>query len=409
MQAHRRTLLKGLGGAIALPALESQAVGADAKPAPLRFLIVGNPFGMHPDHFFPKTFGKEYDMPRTLRALGWVRDRLTIVSHTDHGMVSGHGREISFLSGVLPEDAAAFPEKNLSIDQVIARQLSTDVRFPSVNAALQSGIRMNWDANGVELEPITDPKALFDHLFQNLTEAERTMRREVIGRNQSLLDAVRGQLHQVERSASSKDRHRLEQFATSIRSLETRLSDRLAWVGRDKPRFDLSPYYSGVSPTVENHYAAIFDMIAYAFETDLTRVATIAFPSEIAYRELDGVNRSYHGCTHNGKKEDVTDELVAIESFQIAMLGRLMRKLDEVQEPNASGSMLDHTVILFGSGMGYGGTHSNRNLPILVAGGGFEHRGHVDGRGHAGQNMPLCNLFVTLMNRFGIERDDFNT
>ena len=102
-------------------------------------------------------------------------------------------------------------------------------------------------------------------------------------------------------------------------------------------------------------------------------------------------------------------ELVAIESFQIARLSNCLKKLDSIQEPNTEGSLLDHTIVLFGSGMGYGGTHSNRDLPILVAGGGFEHRGHVDARDNSGNNMPLCNLYVTLMQRFGIERDSFNT
>ena len=149
-------------------------------------------------------------------------------------------------------------------------------------------------------------------------------------------------------------------------------------------------------------------MIAYAFQADLTRVASVEFPAELNYTDIDGVNRSYHGCTHNGRGEDLVQELVSIEAFQIDRLARCLRKLDSIQEPNADGSMLDHTIVLFGSGMGYGGTHSNRNLPIFVAGGGFKHLGHVDARDNSGKSMPLCNLFVTLMKRFGIERDSFN-
>ena len=121
------------------------------------------------------------------------------------------------------------------------------------------------------------------------------------------------------------------------------------------------------------------------------------------------MNRSYHGCTHNGKQEDVTSELVAIESFQISRLAACLNKLDSIEEPGGHGSLLDNTIVLFGSGMGYGGTHSNRNLPIMVAGGGFKHRGHVDAQDSSGKNMPLCNLYVTLMQRFGIERSKFNT
>ena len=129
----------------------------------------------------------------------------------------------------------------------------------------------------------------------------------------------------------------------------------------------------------------------------------------MSYTDVDGVTRGYHACTHNGKKPEIIKELVNIESFQIAQLSRCLQKLDAIQEPNTEGTLLDHTVVLFGSGMGYGGTHSNRNLPIMVAGGGFKHRGHVNGRGTDGNNMPPCNLFVTIQQRFGIEKDIFNT
>ena len=100
---------------------------------------------------------------------------------------------------------------------------------------------------------------------------------------------------------------------------------------------------------------------------------------------------------------------MAIESFQISQLSRCLQKLDSIKEPGTNGSVLDNTIVLFGSGMGYGGTHSNRNLPIIVAGGGFKHLGHVDTRDNSGRNMPLCNLYVSLLQRFGIERDEFNT
>jgi len=409
MSLSRRLLLKGVGGTLALPALESIAASSSAPvQVPTRFLVVGNPFGAHPEHFFPQDYGRDFTISPTLRSLDWLKDRLTIVSHTDHNMVSGHGREISFLSGVLPTNAQAFPEKNMSLDQLFARHVGSDVRYPSVGAALDAGIRMSWTANGVEKLPITDPRDLFDHLFLNLTSAEKEERRRMLHRNRSILDTVGNQFAGSLSAPSRFDRERLDQFQTSIRELERSLSDRTTWLDRDKPSFDLSDSLVGET-TIANRYDAIFDMIAYAFETDLTRVASIAFPAELNYTDIDGVNRSYHGCTHNGRGEDLVRELVAIESFQIARLARCLKRLDAIQDPNADGSLLDHTIVLFGSGMGYGGTHSNRNLPILVAGGGLQHRGHVDSRDNSGNNMPLCNLFVTLMQRFGIERDSFNT
>lgn len=389
-----------------LPFLESTALAGETTPA--RFLVVGNPFGMHPDFFFPKEYGKDAPLSPTLKSLEWLKDRISILGHTDHNMVSGHGREIAFLSGVLPADAQAYPEKNISVDQVMARHTGAQVRYPSIGAGLGSGVRMSWTANGVENSPFTDPQKLFDHLFLNLSEEEKTVRRELIERNGSILDAVGDQFSGLKKTASKTDLERLDQYQTSIRELESTFANRENWIGRDKPEFDISEHFAQSEVTIENRYNAIFDMIAYAFETDLTRVATVAFPTNLSYTDVDGVTRSYHGTTHNGKMENVTAELVAIESFQIAQLSRCLQKLDSIQEPNAEGSMLDHTIVLFGSGMGYGGTHSNRNLPILVAGGGFKHLGHVDTSTN-GVNMPLCNLYVTLLQRFGIERDEFNT
>lgn len=406
---NRRALLKGIGGALTLPMLESTSrAAASDDDVPMRFLVVGNPFGAHPEHFFPQDFGSQFTISPTLSSLDWMKDRLTVISHTDHNMVSGHGRELSFLSGVLPSDALAFPEKNMSLDQLFARHVGSKVRYPSVGASLEAGIRMSWTANGVETLPITDPQKLFDHLFLNLTPQEKAARRRLLERNGSILDTVGSQFEGVLKDASALDRDRSEQFQTSLRELERSLGDRTTWLERDKPDFDISGHFVG-EVTIANKYDAIFDMIAFAFQTDLTRVASVEFPAALKYTDIDGVNRSYHGCTHNGKKEDLVSELVAIESFQVERLSRCLKKLDSIKEPNAEGSMLDHTIVLFGSGMGYGGTHSNRNLPVFVAGGGFKHRGHVDASDNSGKSMPLCNLYVTLMQRFGIERDSFNT
>ncbi|RMF40018.1 MAG: DUF1552 domain-containing protein [Planctomycetota bacterium] len=409
MVTSRRMFLRTAGGTLALPLLEARGEPANGAPPPLRFLVVGNPFGAHPEFFFPKQFGRQFDMPTTLQPLQWLRDRMTIISHTDHNMVSGHGREIAFLSGVLPADAQAFPEKNMSLDQLLAQHVGTQTRFPSVGASLEAGIRMSWTASGVEKLPITDPQELFDHLFLNLTPEQKEARRRMLERNASLLDAAGDQFNRLRRQISTADQRRIDQFQTAVRELEQSLSDRNKWLDRDKPSYRPETRWDGPGATIYERYDAIFDMVAYAFQTDLTRVASIEFPAALNYTDIEPVDRSYHGCTHNGKREDLAAKLVAIERFQIERLSRCLQKLDAIAEPGTDGSLLDHTIVLYGSGMGYGGTHSNRNLPILVAGGGFKHRGHVDARDASGNNMPLCNLFVTILQRFGIERDKFNT
>ena len=410
MSTDRRTFLKGIGATLSLPLLESIAAAQPDQGTPLvRFLVVANPLGMYPEHFFPRQFGQDFDLPATLQPLDWLQDRLTVLSHTDHRMGGGHGKEISFLSGLLPNEAGAYPEKNISVDQVMARQTTGKVRFTSVGASLDSGIGASWNANGVEVKPFTDPHKLFDHLFLNLSDDEKAARRDLLSRNGSILDALCEQFASLRQRASRRDLNRLDQFQSSIRELETSYRNRNGWIDRGKPEFDISSHFSEKEATVRDRYNAIFDMLAYAFETDLTRVGVVAFSRDLSYLELDGVTRNYHACTHNGKRPDVVEELIKIESFQIEQMSRCLKKLDSIQEPDTDGSLLDNTIVLFGSGMGYGGSHSNRNLPIMVAGGGFQHRGHVDTRSSARTNMPLCNLYVTLLQRFGIERDQFNT
>lgn len=408
---NRRSFVQTLGGgALALPLLEStsMATAANAKGTPSRLLVVGNPYGAHPEHFFPAQFGKDFRLPKTISSLEWLRDRISILSHTDHNMKSGHGREIAFLSGVLPDMSAAFAEKNMSIDQIVARRVGANTRYASLHACLGRSIRMSWNANGVDIKPFTDVQRMYDHLFQNLTEKERQTARQLLHQNGSVLDAVREQFAGVRKRASRSDQIRLDLYANSLRDMEKNLVNREKWVDRDKPSLDLSEYFQGSDITIENDYNAVFDMVAYAFQTDLTRVAVIGYSPELNYTDVEGVNRGYHGCTHNGKNEETVAELVAIESFQVEQMARCLKKLDETPEPNADGSMLDHTVVMFGSGMGYGGTHSNKNLPILVAGGGLAHCGHVDTRDSSGNNMPLCNLFLALLQHFGLEYEQFN-
>ena len=146
------------------------------------------------------------------------------------------------------------------------------------------------------------------------------------------------------------------------------------WVDRDKPKFDISEHFSGFDVTVDNRYNAIFDMIAYAFQTDMTRVASVAFPNELKYTDIEGVTRSYHGLHAQRSKRRHHRRIGCHRVFSNRSIVTLPEEAGRDSGPlsNADGSMLDHTVVLFGSGMGYGGTHSNRNLPIMVAGGGFQ-------------------------------------
>ncbi len=243
-------------------------------------------------------------------------------------MGNGHGKEVSFLSGILPSEANAYAEKNISFDHVLARYLGSDVRYPSIHAGLKGGIQMSWTAGGTIAPVITEPKQLYNDLFTSLDAKAKAREIMEINRNQSILDNVADQFADLKKSASQFDLDRLDQYETSIREFEQSLEKRGHWIDRDKPTYDFSTHYANGEHLIQNDYEAIFDMLTYAFETNLTRIATVAFPRTLEYTDIEGVTRGYHSVTHNGKSRDIVDELLAIERFQIEQLSRCLKKLD---------------------------------------------------------------------------------
>jgi len=244
---------------------------------------------------------------------------------------------------------------------------------------------------------------LYKKLFRNDNESEKLAQRETWGRNRNLLDVVNKQYKGVVKKVGREDKQRLEQYLSSVEELNREMDSMEKWQSKRKPKFEGEVKMA----TMQEEYNSIFDMLVVALQTDSTRVATVAFSSDMRTRDLELSSR-YHAYTHNGKVPGALKGMQTIDTFQLSQVSRFMKKLDGIKEPNSNGTMLDHTIVLFGSAMGYGGTHSNRNLPILIGGGGLKHRGHVDLKQHNGSNTPLCNLYLSILHKFGIERDVFN-
>ena len=397
---NRRNFIKTTGFSLPLPLLASNI--APKSKAPMRLVVIGNPFGMHPESFFPKTFGKDYKTSIELQCLDWIRDKMTIFSNIDHKMESGHNKESAFLSGILKRDAGQHPDGNISLDQMIGEYIRSEVRFPTLNVSVGPSIDESWTRTGVAT-PILNTSQMYNKIFKNSSANEMQAELEVWKRNQEMLKVMHGQHKYSFRNLGKEDKEQMDQYLTAISDLNREINSMRKWQNKAKPKFSM-PQFSNI----EEEYNTIFDMLVLALQSDSTRVATVTFPKQ--FRTLDlGLPGNYHAYTHNGKKGNLVEGLQQIETFQLKQTSRFIKKLSSIKEPGHHGSILDHTIVMFGSSMGYGGTHSNRNLPILLVGGGLKHQGHVGMKKSNGENTMLCNLYLSILHKFRIERDKFNT
>ncbi len=407
----RRTFLQGTGVALALPLLEAmrQPLRAAAPgAAPMRMVCVANPLGMLPDSFFPAEAGPDYKTTELLKSLDKFRKEFTIFSHLDHGVTGGHRAVHSFLSGLKDVEASEMPAKNISVDQCAAEFVGTRTRFPSLvvspgTAKDELALRQSWTRNGVNIPPITSTKELFRALFMAEDPAALRQRSAAYDLNGSILDAVNSQARLLERRLGRADQLKLDEYLTSVRELERKLGMSRDWLNKPKPKVDMDEPQPGA---FTHELPMFFDLVTLALQTDSTRVAALGIPASLDTRDL-GLSGSYHGFSHHGKAEVLQKGLLVIEKFQMEQLARFLGKLTAIREPDGH-SLLDRTMVLFGSGMGNGSSHSNRDLPVLLAGGGFKHGEHKVYPAATGKRVPLSNLFATMLQRFGLEANRFS-
>jgi hypothetical protein len=403
---NRRHVLRGAGMAFAIPAMESllpgSARGNDRDLAsPKRFVAMCLPFGMHPDAFHPTDAGTDYAMPETLQPLESQRSSFTVFSHLDHGMTGGHKAAHTFLSGVKLEHAAAHPDGNIGLDQRLAESLAGQTRFNSVCLAGSGRVGAGWTRSGVAVPAIKQPSDAFRLLFVDDEEAVKTRRAEQFQSGGSVLDAVRESANSFSRRLAQRDQQKLDEYFTAVRDTEKRLQMSAQWLNRPKPTVDAkSP--SDATDDFEEYLGIWWDVVHLALMTDSTRVVTLAPP--IISTALEGVTTGYHGLSHHGQDPDLLRELHMVECAVLGQLGRFLGKLRATKQADGQ-SLLDSTIVLFGSGMGNGSRHDNVNLPLILAGGGFRHGRHIDVR----NKQPLNSLYLSILHQFGIETDRFNT
>jgi hypothetical protein len=391
----RRTFLQGMGVALVLPWLESSAM-ADAPPVK-RLVCVGNHLGFYPGNFFPKAAGKDYVPTSTLKPLETHRDNLTVFSHLDHGLNGGHKAVQGFLTSIKKEEAAGFPEKNISLDQAAAEHVGSSTRFPSINTGISRGTDMCWSRAGVHVPPINNPATLFRSLFVNSPQREREAERTRLKHRGSVLDALRDSANALNRTLNAADRNKLDQYLTSVRDVERRLQMSKEWLNRPKPKPPIDEVLDEERQHIDE-VALLYDLMALALQTDSTRVATLETGLGFRTAELD--LGSYHGLSHHGKAPGRIDQLKVVEAFLTTKLSNFISRLKEAQ-------VFNNTLIVFGSGMSDGSSHSNRNLPVVLAGGGLKHQGHLVCPAEQPKRVPLSNLWLSVLHWFGSEAERF--
>jgi hypothetical protein len=360
---------------------------------------------MMPQFFFPKP--GEQSSPY-LDLIAEHRDHFTTFSGLSHPGVDGnHHAGQCFLTGA-PHPGQPTFRNSISLDQFAAEKIGLDTRFTSLAVSVRKGEHyadtIAVSRSGVLLPAETSAEKLYRKLFVDGTEDEKaaTMRRIEAGG--SVLDLVLDKAKRLEKSNSSEDRARLQQYFQSVRELEGRLQRSIAWENRPKPKVDYrQPKDIADANEVIAKSKLMFDLIRLALQTNSTRVVTLSLSTFSVVPHVPGVKSETHGLTHHGNEPEKIAELQNIEEAQMKAFGELLSAFRAVNE--AGCTLLDHTQILYGSCLGNANSHSNQNLPLILAGGSYKHPGHL--AFDAQNNMPVANLFVTMLQRLGIEADRF--
>jgi Protein of unknown function (DUF1552) len=416
---NRRHFLRAAGITIALPLFESlngrvfaanAAVGTQPGAAigarrPRRLVAIGNMLGFYPPAFFPKNAGRGYDLPMLLEPIAPVRDELTVFSGLDHGVKGGHFAIHSFLSGVRSIDAKSMPEGNLTLDQRAAETIGGATRFPALTIGSEDGLHggcmMSWTRSGTRVPPIPGPRELFRTLFVSESAADVARSTDRFSLQGSILDAVNGDAKSLGRELGARDREKLDEYLTSVREVEQQLELTRQWAKIPKPA-------PGIAEPPNTNFVSdlpvFYDLIALALQTDSTRIATLEIAGGFNSSAF-GIRKDYHALSHHGQEQEAIDLLLKIEKYQMEQFARFVQKLASLKDGDAR--LLDHTSVLFGSGMGNANAHTNQNLPIVLAGGGWKHGEHRAFPAKGAGRVPLNNLYLSLLQDFGVETNRF--
>ena len=404
---NRRTFLRASGVAMALPLLESMspAFARAAATPPRRMVNVCNTLGLYSESWFPKAAGTGYEATEYLSLIDQHRSQYTLFSGYAHEEQSGrqpHNSEITWLTAARRPGLDGF-RNTISLDQVAANHLGYTTRYPSIVLGTASAQSQSYTRSGAMVPAETSPAKLFEQLFLQGTPEEVEREAQSLNDGGSILDRLKSETSALRRRVSASDQQKLDAYFDAVRTAEQELGEVKAWQQRTKPTVDQArPDDVDDVADLIGRIKAMFYMIPLILETDSSRVVSVMIHDHGAIPQVQGVSVDHHNLSHHGQDDAKIGQLKRIETEIVEAFGGLLNEL--AARNDSDGNLLDSTTVLFGSNLGNANAHTSHDLPILLAGGGYQHGGHIV---HEGENAPLCNLFVTLLQTMGVETDVF--
>ena len=391
----RRTVLRGAGAVIALPLLDAMlpAMAATPKPTPQRLAFVGFPHGAVMRHWSPEQTGKDFQITKILEPLAPYRQHLTIVSGLRNKPAENPEPhqyvERTWLTCVPVEKAGTGgKDYGVSADQLAARHIGQETRLPSLEmTTTQYGAQMSWRTPTQSLPQEISPRAVFYRLFgQGDTDAERTA---IVKETGSILDRVTGQAQGLQQKLGSQDRIAVDAYLDSVREIERRLQ---LSAEKDSSGLEIPEAPIGVPNDIDTHFKMMFDLMALAFQADVTRVITFSMDREASMRTYNNlsINEAFHPLSHHSNDPGKQDRLAVIQNYHTKVFARFIERMAKTQD--GDGTLLDHSMIMFGSNMSDSNRHNHDPLPIAIL-------GHAHGRIKGGQHLryPQDSRFADLL------------
>ena len=425
----RRTLLRGIGTTVALPFLDAMNPAFSAAPSrlgnqiPVRMAFSYVPNGIIMEDWTPAAAGALKALPSILEPISEFRDDVMLLSGLTHnnGRALGDGpgdharAAASFLTGVHPKKTDGADIRNgVSVDQVAAELLGGRTRFASIELGVEHGRlagncdsgyscaysnSISWRSETTPMPPEVNPRLVFERLFGRPGDSDDPVaraKRKIY--EKSILDFVQHDTRKLQSELGPTDRRKLDEYLTGVREIEKRIEAGEASAAQTTPSMDRP---SGVPVDFAEHAKLMFDLQVVAFQTDQTRIATFMLAREGSnrtYREI-GVPGGHHGLTHHRNDEEKIRKISKINRYHMELFSYFLKRLDSIQE--GDGTLLDHSMVLYGSGLADGNKHTHHDLPVLVA-------GRAAGGLHPGRHLrydtetPMANLYLTLLDRMGV-------
>lgn len=394
---------------MALPWLDAMTpafASSVASQPPRRFVAVTLALGLHGPNLNPVETGRNYTPSLYLSEVKDLLSDMTVVTGSSHpGVSGGHQAEGSILTAAPYSRNGTF-KNSISIDQYLAKHQGHHTRFPSLVLDINGSTSASYTESGSMIPAEESPSKVFNQLFIPDTPEEQARQVERLKQGRSIMDVVASDAKRVEKKLSKGDREKIDQYFTSVRNFERRLGEAQEWALKDKPKVNADvPVDIDNSDAIIDRKKLMLDVMFLALQTDSTRFITVHLNGEGGAVPIDGVEEGYHSLSHHGLDEEKLDQLTLVETALVRKWGDFLRQLKGAEE--STGTMLDTTSVLMTSNLGNGSSHDNRNMPVILAGGGFKHGQHL--AFDKTNNYPLPNLYLSVLRRHGLEVDRFAT